>query len=76
MAKISMLIPEEQLAQIDREAGGNRTSFMIAAAVDRARDLERARLDQEIARSVSEDAESDLALYRDWEITMADGLGQ
>lgn len=75
MAKISMLIADELLAEIDAQAGGNRTAFMVAAALERARAVHRQRVDREIAESVDANPDDDLALYRDWEATMADGLG-
>ncbi len=74
MAKISMLIPDEQLAEIDAQADGNRTAFMVAAAVERARRLRRERTDREILDSIAADDERDFAVYREWEGTSADGL--
>lgn len=74
MAKISMLIADELLAEIDAQAGGNRTAFMVAASLERARTVRRERLDREIAESLEADADADMATYRDWEPTMADGL--
>lgn len=74
MAKISMLVPDEQLAEIDAQAGGNRTAFMVAAAVERARRLKRERTDREIMAAIAADDELDFAVYREWEGTLADGL--
>ncbi len=69
-----MLIGEAELAEIDGQAGGNRTAFMVAAAVERARALKRARIDAEIAASLRENDEDDAQVYREWEATLADGL--
>ena len=74
MPKISMLVPEEALAEIDAQAGGNRTSFMIAAALERARAVRRAQLDAEIAASLASSDEADAREYAAWEGTLADGL--
>lgn len=74
MPKISMLIPEEALAAIDAQAGGNRTSFMIAASIDRARQLKRDHVDREIAATLAANAGENAVAYHDWEPTLADGL--
>jgi hypothetical protein len=74
MPKISMLIPEEALAEIDAQAGGNRTSFMVTAAIERARTLKRNQIDREIAATLTANAAENAATYRDWEPTLADGL--
>jgi hypothetical protein len=74
MPKISMLIPDDQLSVIDAQAGGNRTAFMIAAAVERAKHLQRARMDAEIAASVRATDDDDFAVYAEWEGAVADGL--
>lgn len=69
-----MLVPDDALAAIDALAGGNRSAFMIEAALDRVRRLKRELIDSEIEAAMSENAERDLAVYREWEGTMADGL--
>ena len=74
MAKISMLIPDNALAEIDESAGGNRTAFMIAAALRQAREMRRLREDEEIAAACVAHPLEDAQLMRDWEITMADGI--
>lgn len=74
MAKISMVIPEAALAEIDASANGNRTAFMIAAAIERARKIQRQRIDEEVAESCRRNAKADLELYREWECTLGDGL--
>jgi hypothetical protein len=75
MAKISMLVPDDALAEIDASSGGNRTAFMIAASLQRARDLRRLREDEEIAELSAANAAADIALAREWEATAEDGLG-
>jgi hypothetical protein len=70
-----MLVPDHDLALIDREAGGNRTAFMVSASVDRARRLERERIDREILASLEASAESDAAVFAEWDGVSADGLG-
>ena len=74
MPKISMLIPEDALAEIDASSGGNRTAFMIAASLQRARDLRRLRDDDEVAELSAANAAADVALARQWEGTGQDGL--
>jgi hypothetical protein len=74
MPKISMLIPPEALAEIDAQAGGNRTAFMVTAAIARARELRRERIDHEIAANIMASADHDAEVYREWEGTLADGL--
>jgi hypothetical protein len=74
MAKVSMLIGDAELAEIDAQAGGNRTAFMVAAAVERARLLRRERIDREIEATFTAEAELNAEVYRDWEITIGDGL--
>ena len=74
MAKISMLVPDDQLAVIDAHAGGNRTAFMIAAAVERAKVIKRERMDAEIAASVRASDDDDFVVYSEWESVVGDGL--
>ena len=74
MAKISMVIPDAVLLEIDAEAAGNRTAFMVAASVERARRLKRERIDHEIATALTASAEHDAVVYADWEVAIADGL--
>ena len=73
MPKISMLVPEADLRLID-SVSRNRTAFMIEAAVAEAKRRRRELEDAEIARICSDTAERDLALAREWESTLADGL--
>jgi hypothetical protein len=69
-----MLIPDEQLAVIDAQADGNRTAFMIAAAVEQAKRLKRQRMDAEIAASVRASDDDDFTVYAEWEGVVGDGL--
>jgi hypothetical protein len=74
MAKISMLISDDTLAEIDASAGGNRTAFMVGAALRQAREMQRLREDQEIAAACVSRPREDAELMRDWEVTGTDGL--
>ncbi len=74
MAKVSMLIPDDALAEIDASAAGNRTAFMVAAALRQAREMRRLREDEEIAAACIANAAADLKVLRDWEVTNLDGL--
>lgn len=74
MPRISMSIGDADLAVIDAQAGGNRTAFMVKAAVDRARGLRRERIDREIEATVIADADLNAEVYKDWEVTIGDGL--
>ncbi len=75
MANISMQIADKDLALIDAQAGkGNRTAFMVAAAVARAKALRREQIDAEIAATLSANEEADYDVYKDWEATLNDGL--
>ena len=76
MAKISMVIPDDLLAKIDAEANGNRTAFMVSAAIEVAKRSHRERIDREIATDVTENADADAQVYSDWECTLADGLDE
>ena len=69
-----MLIPADQLAEIDAQANGNRTAFMIEAAIERAKRLKRARIDDEIASSIRASEGDDFSVYEAWEGTLSDGL--
>ncbi|MFY9778981.1 MAG: hypothetical protein WAJ85_00545 [Candidatus Baltobacteraceae bacterium] len=75
MAKISMLIPDEALAEIDASAGGNRTAFMLAASLERARRERRRREDEEIAELCAANEAADAAVDAEWSGTSGDGLG-
>jgi uncharacterized protein (DUF1778 family) len=74
MATITLRIPDEVLAMIDAEAGDNRTQFMLNAAREAVRLRQRERVDAEVSRILLDDVDRDLAIARDFESTMADGL--
>ncbi|TAM74757.1 hypothetical protein EPN44_10130 [bacterium] len=74
MPKISMLIPDADLAAIDEVADHNRTAFMIRAALDAAARIKRQREDAEIRRICSTTAERDIRLAKKFESTLGDGL--
>lgn len=74
MAKISMLIPDEALGEIDEQAGGNRTAFMLEAALERARRIRREKMDREIIASLEANAALDAGVAAEWEATTNDGL--
>ncbi|MGH7756422.1 MAG: hypothetical protein ACREM8_09095 [Vulcanimicrobiaceae bacterium] len=69
-----MVIPDNQLKQIDAEANGNRTAFMVSAAIEAAKRTRRERIDREIAADIAENADADAQVYADWESSLADGL--
>jgi hypothetical protein len=74
MAKISMLIPDAILNEIDAQAEGNRTAFMVEAALERARRARREKLDRGIIASLENDACGDQGDHDAWEVTANDGL--
>jgi len=74
MAKISMLIRDDLLTEIDAQADGNRTAFMVDAALERARRVQREKLDREIISSLESEGDADAREYAAWEATMNDGL--
>jgi hypothetical protein len=74
MAKISMIVPDEELALIDEFASPNRTAFMLRAVREAIAGLQRARTDAEIERCLAETAEDDVALSREFAGVSADGL--
>jgi hypothetical protein len=76
MAKISMVIRDDLLEKIDAEANGNRTAFMVSAAIEVAKRTRRERIDREIAADIAENANVDAQVYSDWECTLADGLDE
>lgn len=74
MAKISMLIPDADLALIDEVAKPNRTAFMIRSALDAAARARRQRDDAEVGRICAETAKRDRKLAREFEPVLGDGL--
>ena len=73
MAKISMIVPDEDLAAIDAVASPNRTAFMLQAAREAVARLQRQRLNDEIARCLAETAADDVALLDEFAGVAADG---
>jgi hypothetical protein len=74
MTRISMLIPEKELAAIDEVASPNRTAFMIGAAMELVARKRHERLQAEIDACLSETASEDLSLLEEFAETAADGL--
>ena len=74
VVKISMLIPDADLALIDDVAEPNRTSFMVRAALDAAARIRREREDAEIGRICAETAKRDRRVAKDFEPALEDGL--
>jgi hypothetical protein len=68
-----MLIAPEALSLIDSVAG-NRTEFMVEAALVEARKRRRELEDAEIARICREQAKEDRALAGHFDGTLTDGL--
>lgn len=75
MPKISMLIPPDALELID-SVSGNRTAFMVDAAVAEAKRRRRELEDAEITRICRANAKRDRAVAKEWEATLGDGLGK
>ena len=73
MAKISLLVPDADLAFIDEVAAPNRTAFMLAASREAALRVHRERDDAEIARILDENVPEDRALLDEFAGTVADG---
>ncbi|MBC5811083.1 MAG: hypothetical protein GIW95_09595 [Candidatus Eremiobacteraeota bacterium] len=76
MTRISMLVPEADLALIDAVAEPNRTAFMLAAAKAAALRVQRKREDIEIARILDEQVDQDRELMAEFACTSADGLDE
>jgi hypothetical protein len=74
MAKISMVVPDEDLLAIDEVATPNRTAFILTAARDAVARLRRERLDVEITLCLAETAEDDKALLSEFAGVAADGI--
>jgi uncharacterized protein (DUF1778 family) len=66
MARISLSVRDSDLSEIDAEAAGNRTSFMVTAALERARRLRRERVDREIEETIRADADMHAREYAAW----------
>ncbi len=76
MPKISMLIDDADLALIDSVAEPNRTAFMVAAAREAAARIRHARISDEIGLSLMETADEDLAIAKDFDVALLDGLDE
>jgi metal-responsive CopG/Arc/MetJ family transcriptional regulator len=74
MARISMVIPDADLAAIDEIASPNRTAFMLAATREAVARVRRQQLDDEIARCLAETSDDDLALLHEFDGVAGDGL--
>jgi len=74
MAKISMVVPDEDLAAIDEVASPNRTAFMLEAVREAVVRVRRQRLDAEIAACLEETANDDVSLLVEFSGVSADGL--
>lgn len=74
MAKISLVIPDVELAAIDAVAPSNRTAFMLAAVREAVQRINREREDRDLARILDESAEEDAQLLAEFSGTVADGL--
>ena len=74
MTKISMVVPDDDLALIDAVAKPNRSAFMLAAAKQAALRRHRELLDAEIARCLAETADEDRALAKEFAGVAGDGL--
>lgn len=74
MPKISMIVPDADLAAIDAVARPNRTAFMVAAALEAAARINRRNEDDEIARICRASADRDKLLAEEAAGTLADGL--
>ena len=73
MGRITIFVPDEALTVID-SVTSNRSAFMTAAALAAARAKLRELEDAEIERICAENAEEDLAIAREWESTLMDGM--
>jgi metal-responsive CopG/Arc/MetJ family transcriptional regulator len=74
MATVTLRIPDEFLAEIDAEAGNNRTKFILDAAKAAIVALKRKRLDEEVGRILVADADENIAIDQEFSHTLRDGL--
>jgi hypothetical protein len=74
MTRISMLIPPDELADIDEVAVPNRTAFMLRVVKEAVARLKQERLQNEISACLLETADEDLELTEEFSATAADGL--
>ena len=73
MGRITIVVPDDALAVID-SVSSNRSAFMTAAALAAAKAKLRQIEDAEIERLCAESAEEDLAIAREWDSTVGDGI--
>jgi hypothetical protein len=76
MAKISTIIPDDDLVAIDEVASPNRTAFMLEATRQAAARIKRERLNIEIALCLAETAGDDMALLEEFAGAAADGCDE
>ncbi len=74
MAIITLRIPDDVLAEINAEAGNNRTQFILNATKAAILALKRERLDAEVGRILVEDAHENLTIDKEFAHTLLDGL--
>jgi hypothetical protein len=74
MAKISVVIPDDDLALIDAAAGPNRSAFILEAAKEAALRRLRGRLETQIASCLAETSDEDRALSAEFAGVAGDGL--
>jgi metal-responsive CopG/Arc/MetJ family transcriptional regulator len=74
MATVTLRIPDDVLAEIDAEAGNNRTQFILNAARAAIVRIKRERLDEEVGRILVEDAIENLEINQEFAHTLLDGL--
>ncbi len=69
-----MRVPDDDLAEIDAEAGSNRTRFILGAVRAHIAQRKRERLDHEIGRLLTDDGQEHLAIDREFAETLVDGF--
>jgi hypothetical protein len=74
MATVTLRIPDDVLAEIDAEAGNNRTQFILNAARAAIVRIKRERLDEEVGRILVEDAIENLEINQEFAHTLLDGI--
>lgn len=74
MATVTLRIPDDFLAEIDAEAGDNRTQFILNAARAAIKRIKRERLDEEVGRLLAEGADESIAIDHEFAHTLLDGL--
>jgi metal-responsive CopG/Arc/MetJ family transcriptional regulator len=74
MAAVTLRIPDDVLAEIDAEAGNNRTQFILNATRAAIVRIKRERLDEEVGRILVEDAIENLEINQEFAHMLLDGL--